>query len=98
MTSSLHLRRTVLLVLLSVAGAAGFTGCTTVEVAPGTIGEYKVGELQVFADRDFMAVYTAAKAGGKDVGLYQTQDDRKVIEADLHFRDSTDTLVIVKIK
>jgi hypothetical protein len=82
------------LALLGFAGA----GCTHVEVTPGTLGEYKVGELQVFVDRDFAAAYNAAKAGAKDLGLYQTQDDKKVVEADLHFRDSTDSLVIIKVK
>lgn len=83
-----------------VAGAvllAG-SGCTQVMVAPDTRGEYKLGELQVFADRGFMKVYEAAKAGMKDLQLFQTQDDRKVIEAELRGRDATDTLVIVKIK
>jgi hypothetical protein len=85
------------LALAAVAlGAAA--GCTHVQVAPDVRGEYKLGELQVFADRDFMRVYEAAKAGLKDVKLFQTQDDRKVIEAELRARDSADTLVIVKIK
>jgi hypothetical protein len=34
----------------------------------------------------------------RDLKLFQTQDDRKVIEAELRGRDSVDTLVIVKIK
>lgn len=63
-----------------------------------TRGEYKLGELQVFADRDFARVYEAAKSGMKDVKLFQTQDDRKVIEAELRGRDAVDTMVIVKIK
>lgn len=82
--------------LLLLAAALG--GCTQVQVAPDVRGEYKLGELQVFADRDFARVYEAAKAGMKDAGLFQTQDDRKVVEAELHGRDSADTLVIVKIK
>ena len=86
-----------LLLSLALLGFAG-TGCTHVEVTPGTLGEFKVGELQVFADRDFATVYNAAKLGAKDLSLFQTQDDKKVVEADLHFRDSADTLVIIKIK
>lgn len=73
-------------------------GCTQVQVAGDTRGEYKLGELQVFADRNFATVHAAATRGLKDVGLLQTRDDRKVIEAELNGRDSTDTLVVVKIK
>lgn len=73
-------------------------GCTQVQVAGDTRGEYKMGELQVFADRDFAAVHAAATKGLKEVGLLQTKDDRKIVEAELNGRDSTDTLVIVKIK
>jgi hypothetical protein len=96
MTTSFPLPRFSFIALLLACFAIG--GCTHVEVTPGTMGEFKVGELQVFVDHDFTAAYNAAKAGAKDLGLYQTQDDRKVVEADLHFRDSTDTLVIIKIK
>lgn len=74
------------------------TGCTQVQVAGDTRGEYKMGELQVFADRDFATVHAAGAKGLKDMGLLQTKDDRKVVEAELNGRDSTDTLVIVKIK
>lgn len=84
------------LVVLALTLAAG--GCTQVQVAPDTRGEYKLGELQVFADRDFNRVYEAAKAGIKDQKLFLTQDDRKVIEAELRARDSSDSMVIVKIK
>ena len=87
----------LLVLALSAASLAG-TACTQVMVAPDTRGEYKLGELQVFADRDFKRAYDAAKAGMKDLNLFQTQDERKVIEAELRGRDSTDTLVIVKIK
>jgi hypothetical protein len=87
-----------LAVLAVVLGAWTLTGCTNVQVAPDTQGEYKLGELQVYADRDFMRVYEAAKGGMKDMGLFQTQDDRKVIEAELRGRDAGDTMVIVKIK
>lgn len=84
---------TVLLLAALVA-----SGCTQVQVDPNTRGEYKLGELQVFADRDFTTVYNAAKRGIADLKLFQTRDDRKVIEAELNARDATDTMVIVKIK
>lgn len=74
------------------------SGCTQVQLAPDVRGEYKLGELQVFVDRSFDPTYAAAEAALKDVGLFQTRADRKVIEAELNGRDSTDTLVIVKIK
>jgi hypothetical protein len=84
--------------LLFAAAVAAGTGCTQVQVAPDTRGEYKLGELQVFADRDFARVYEAAKAGLKDSKLFVTQDDRKVVEAELRARDSADTMIVVKIK
>lgn len=84
---------------LATAGTALFAAaCTQVQVAPDTRGEYKLGELQVFADRDFATVHNAVVRGMKDINLFQTRDDRKVVEAELNGRDSTDTLVIVKIK
>ena len=88
------------LCVLALTGVAvcGVTGCTHVQVAPDVRGEYKLGELQVFTDHDFTRVYEAAKAGMKDLKLFQTHDDRKVVEAELRGRDSADTLVIVKIK
>ncbi len=92
-----HSRRWFALVLLGLAWLAG-AGCTHVQVDSDTQGQYRLGELQVFADRDFARVYEAAKSGMKDTKLFQTQDDRKVIEAELRGRDATDTLVIVKIK
>jgi hypothetical protein len=94
---SRRLRVSLLLALGLTALAVG-PACTQVMVAPDTRGEFKFGELQVFADRDFTRVYDAAKSGLKDLKLFQTQDDRKVIEAELRARDATDTLVIVKIK
>src|SRR4051812_41952574 len=94
-TKSKVLRFVLLVVaLLGFAGA----GCTHVEVTPGTLGEFKLGELQVFVDRDFATAYNAAKLGAKDLSLFLTQDDKKVVEADIHFRDTADTLVIIKIK
>jgi len=95
--SSLSARILTGLLLVGVAlGGAG--GCTHVQVSPDTQGEYKFGELQVYADRDFTRTYEAAKAGLKDLGLFQTQDDRKVVEAELHARDAADTLIVVKVK
>jgi hypothetical protein len=88
-----------LLLALALTGALfGAIGCTHVQLGPEARGEYKLGELQVFTDRDFARTYEAAKAGMSDMKLFQTQDDRKVVEADLRGRDSADTLVIVKIK
>lgn len=89
--------RFIVAAALATAALVG-PACTQVQVAPDTRGEYKLGELQVFADRDFAAVHSAAVRGMKDMKLFQTQDDRKVIEAELRGRDATDTLVIVKIK
>ena len=74
------------------------SGCTQVQVAPDVRGEYEFGALQVYVDADFMRVYEAAKKGMKDFGLFQTGDDRKVIEAELNARDSVDTKVTVKLK
>jgi hypothetical protein len=92
---TLALRFTTLLALVTILLSAG---CTQVQVAPDVRGEYKLGELQVFADRDFMTVYDATKLGLADQNLFVTQDHRLVIEAELKARDATDTLVIVKIK
>jgi hypothetical protein len=95
------LRRLSYTLTLSLALGAvllGGSGCTQVQVAPDTRGEYKFGELQVYADRDFAAVHAATVKGMKDLNLFQTQDDRKVVEAEIRGRDSTDTMVIVKIK
>lgn len=78
--------------------ALGAAGCTQVQVDPDTRGEYQLGELQVFADRDFARAYEAAKAGIKDSKLFLTHDERKVVEAELRARDSADTLIVVKIK
>jgi len=83
---------------LVLAGLLGATGCTQVMVGPDTRGEYKFGELQVYVDANFGRAYDAAKQGMKEFGLFQTRDDRKVIEAELNGRDSVDTQVIVKIK
>ncbi len=84
--------------LLVASTLLAASGCTQVQVTPDTRGEYKFGELQVFVDRDFAAVHTAAVRGLKDLNLFQTRDDRKVIEAELNARDATDTLIVVKIK
>jgi hypothetical protein len=93
-----HVSRQARVGLAALVLTTGFVGCTQVQVAPDVRGEYKLGELQVFADRDFARVYEAAKNGIKDAKLFMTQDDRKVIEAELKGRDSTDTMVIIKIK
>ena len=98
MTLSLRQLRTAAISISLVAVTAFGVGCTQVQVAPDARGEYKLGELQVYFDRDFAAVYNASARGMKDLNLFQTQDDRKVVEAELRGRDSTDTMVIVKIK
>jgi hypothetical protein len=90
-------RRILWPLLLSVA-VFGAAGCTQVLLSPETRGEYKFGELQVFADRDFAATYAAAKNAMKDKGLFLVKDERLVVEAELNGRDATDTLVMVKIK
>lgn len=83
-----------------LAGLAALPACRTVVVDQqhNTIGRVKLGELQVFANRDFETVYQAAKAGIADRKLFLTQDDKKYAEAELRARDSVDTLIIVKIK
>ena len=89
--------RTLALLFAASVGSLS-TGCTQVQVSPDVRGEYEFGALQVFVDADFMRTYEAAKRGMKDVGLFQTGDDRLAIEAELNGRDSVDTKVIVKIK
>ncbi|HUR59908.1 MAG TPA: DUF3568 family protein [Opitutaceae bacterium] len=98
MKFSLPARTVVATSVFSAVVLLGSTGCTHVQVDPDTTGEYKLGELQVFADRDFAAVHAAATRALKEAKLFQTKDDRKVIEAELNGRDSTDTLVVIKIK
>jgi hypothetical protein len=73
-------------------------GCTQVQVAPDVRGEYRLGELQVFAEGDFATVYEATKLGLAEQKLFITQDHRLVVEAELKARDASDTMVIVKIK
>lgn len=88
------------LFVLALAGTVLASGCTQVQVAPDVQGQYTpgLGELQVFVDRDFAATHAAAKRGMKDAGLFETQDDKKVIEAEIRGRDARDTLVTVKLK
>ena len=100
MKQTLRLSFPTRLAVLVVTAGAFLTGagCTQVQVAPEVRGEYEFGALQVFVDADFMRAYEASKRGMKDLGLFQTGDDRKVIEAELNGRDSVDTKVIVKLK
>jgi hypothetical protein len=92
-----RIRRLVRVALMgAVLGATA--GCTQVLVTGQTRGEFKLGELQLLVDRDFATVHTAAKNGMKDLGLFEVQDDRLVIEAELKGRDPTDTKVVVKVK
>lgn len=98
MTHSSTLRSAAVAAGLGLAAVFAGAGCTQVQVAPDVAGEYKLGELQVFSEHNFAVTYEAAKRGLKDMGLFQTRDDRKPIEAELNGRDGADTLVIVKIK
>ena len=98
MTNPIPAAHRIVKPLLLALALFGTAGCTQVLVSPDTRGEYKLGELQVFADRDFATTYAAAKNGMKDKGLFLVKDDRLVVEAELNGRDATDTLVIVKIK
>lgn len=98
MTPSLPAVRRFLGLLLLAGALCGAVGCTQVMLSPETRGEYRFGELQVFADRDFAATYAAAKYGLQDNGLFLVKDERLVVEAELNGRDATDTLVVVKIK
>lgn len=87
-----------LLFLSLIVLAGGGVGCTQVLVSPSAHGEYKFGQLQVFVDRDFAAAHAAAKNALKDLGLFETRDERKPAEAELNARDSADTRVTVKVK
>ena len=88
----------LMVAVLAIGAVLWSSGCSQVQVAPDVRGEYEFGALQVFVDADFMRTYEAAKRGMKDVGLFQTGDDRLAIEAELNGRDSVDTRVIVKVK
>lgn len=86
------------LLVFALVGLAALPACRTVNVNDTTVGEVKLGELQVFANHNFETVYRAAKQGVADRKLFLTQDDKKYFEAELRARDSVDTLIIVKIK
>lgn len=86
------------LIVFALVGLAALPACRTVNVNDTTVGEVKLGELQVFANHNFETVYRAAKQGIADRKLFLTQDDKKYFEAELRARDSVDTLIIVKIK
>lgn len=98
MQKTYRLSSRVFILAFAVVVWPSLTSCTQVQVAPDVRGEYEFGALQVFVDADFMRAYEAAKRGMKDTGLFQTSDDRKVIEAELNGRDSVDTKVVVKLK
>lgn len=92
-------RRLTLLSLLGCLPLLGLLGgCTQVQVAPNTLGEYKMGELQVVTETGFAATYDAVKQGMKDASLFQTGDDRQPTQAEFKGRDSADTQVIIKLK
>ena len=92
-----HLVRFLPALGLLVLGA-GVTGCTQVQVAPNTLGEYRLGELQVVVDRGFATTYEAAKKGLKESNIFQTGDERKVTEGELKGRDAADAQVVIKVK
>jgi len=87
----------ILILALAFLGFA-FGGCTQVQLAPDIQGEFALGELQVLVDENFADSYNAAKRAIADLDLFQTMDDRKVVEAELRARDTTDTIVTIKIK
>jgi hypothetical protein len=87
------------LVVVALAALALLPACRTVVIdEQNTVGQVKLGELQVFANHDFETAYRAAKQGLADRKLFLTQDEKKYAEAELRARDSVDTLIIVKIK
>jgi hypothetical protein len=90
--------QSLLCLALAAATFVGTSGCTSVLVVPEVKGEYKLGELQVLLDRDFATVHGAAKQALKDLGLFETRDDRKLTEAELNGRDAGDTKVTVKVE
>lgn len=76
------------LIVFALVGLAALPACRTVNVNDTTVGEVKLGELQVFANHNFETVYRAAKQGIADRKLFLTQDDKKYFEAELRARDS----------
>lgn len=84
--------------LLALGLLVVFPGCTTVVVDGETTAEYKLGELQTTVNADFATAYAAAKAGLADRKLFLTGDNKKVVEAVLTARDSSDTGITIKIK
>lgn len=96
--SSLRMRSVVLSLTLLAAASVGTVGCTNVMVTKDIAGRVRLGELQVFVEADFAPVYAASKEAIKEYGLFQTKDEKKVVEAELEARDRADTLVTVSIK
>ena len=86
-------------ILLSLPGL--FSACTNVQVTGDdkVIGEYKFGYLNVEPTQPFDKVREATKRAFKDLGYLQVGDDEtQQGEAVLRARDSSDTLVEVKLK
>ncbi len=88
----------LLLPVICLAALSGGTGCSTVQLTPDTLGEFRFGELRTTVDANFATAYQASKTALEEKGLFLTQDDRKTIEAELKARDRGDTLVVVKVK
>jgi hypothetical protein len=86
-------------VLALAFASLAFAGCaSSVRVTEKTEGSYRLGELRVYTDRDFKAVHDAVPKAFKDLNLFQTKDELKVMEAELTARDGTDTRVGVDLK
>ena len=84
---------------LALAAAVALTGCaSTVKVTDNSNGSYRLGELRVYTDRDFTKVHDAVPKAFKDLNLFQTKDEKEVVEAELTARDQTDTRIVVSLK
>lgn len=97
MKTPLHFLRRISFFAALLAAALG-SGCTQVQVSPGVTGEYKLGELQVFAERNFRQVYDVAKETLTSSGMTLKRDDQKSYEAVLIGKHTDGTVAVVKIK
>ena len=87
--------------LLTLLLAAGFSGCTSVQVTSDnkTVGEYKFGYLIVQPLQPFEKVREATKKAFKDVGYFLVQDELDLPgSCELRARTPSDTIVNVKLK
>jgi len=87
-------------IILAPAAAVvlAFTGCTTVQVNPNTVGSYELGELRVDVPANVDRVYLAAKAGIQEDQLFLTGDKWGGTTATLTARDEVDTRVTVRLR